>query len=222
MPLSSGEWDKYWDEKSGSENFGYDIVSSFYRKFIIRPAVNYFVQKHFKSGQNLLHAGCGSGQTDIDINTKFNVTAVDISPQALKLYCKFNKSNTRIIQGDILNVPVKDGKFDGVYNLGVMEHFSEEDIVRILHELKRIIKPDGKILLFWPPESGLSVRFLKILHVVLRKLLRRDVKLHPDEITLIKSRPHVESISAKAGLRIIDYYFGARDLFTQVAIVLKK
>jgi len=206
------EWDKYWDRKTGPGGFAYDVVSAFYRKFIIRPAVNYFIQKHFSPGQNLLHAGCGSGRTDIDINKKFSVTALDISPRALSLYRGFNRDNPRVIRGDILHIPFEDGRFDGAYNVGVMEHFSEEDIGRILSELGRIIKPGGKILVFWPPEFGLSVRALKMI----------KVKLHPDELTLAKSRSHIEAIGVKADLKIVDYYFGPRDLFTQVAIVFKK
>ena len=212
LPSAGRQWDKYWDKKSGPGGFMYDLVSAFYRKFIIRPAVNYFMQKHFRPGQNLLHAGCGSGRTDIDINAKFNVTALDISPRALSLYRKFNRDNPRIILGDILHIPFEDGKFDGAYNVGVMEHFTEEDIGRILSEMSRVIKPDGKILVFWPPEFGLSVRFLKMI----------KTKLHPDELTLVKSRSHIEAIGAKSNLKMIDYYFGPRDLFTQVAVVFKK
>lgn len=220
--LNGRQWDKYWDKKAGPGGFAYDLVSTFYRKFIIKPAVNYFIQKHFRPGQNLLHAGCGSGQTDIDINAKFNVTALDVSPRALSLYRRFNRNNPRVIRGDIFHIPFEDGKFDGVYNVGVMEHFNGEDIERILSELSRIIKPKGKILVFWPPEFGLSVRALKMIHAILSLIFRRKVKLHPDELTRVLSRSHIEAIGARVNLKIADYYFGPRDFFTQVAIVFKK
>jgi len=222
MPLGGQQWDRYWDKKVGFSGFAYDAVSAFYRKFIIKPAVNYFIQKHFRPGQNLLHAGCGSGQTDIDINTKFGVTALDISPRALTLYRRFNQTNSRVIRGDIFHIPFEDGKFDGAYSVGVVEHFSEEDVERILSELGRIIKPEGKILIFWPPEFGLSVCFLKMMHAILSGIFRQKAKLHPDELTLARSRSHIEAIGAKANLKIADYYFGPRDFFTYVAIVFKK
>ncbi len=220
--MDSQKWDKYWEKKNNAGGSLYDAIGAFYRKFIIRPAVNYFIQKHFRPGQNLLHAGCGSGQTDIDINTKFSVTALDISPRALYLYRQFNPDNPKVIHGDIFHIPFEDGMFDGVYNLGVLEHFTEEEIVRILAEFGRVTKREGRILVFWPPEFGLSVRFLKIMHAILITILRREVRLHPDEPTLVKSRSHIESIGAKANLKIADYYFGLRDFFTQVAIVFKK
>ena len=222
MPLSSQQWDKYWDKKYSSSGLVYDVISTFYRTFIIKPTVNYFIQKYFKPGQNLLHAGCGSGQTDIDINRKFSITALDISPCALSLYRKFNRDNPRVIHGDIFQIPFEDGSFDGAYNVGVLEHFSEAEIVQILSELRRVVKSGGKILVFWPPEFGLSVCFLKIAHVLLRIIFRRDVRLHPAEPTLLKSRHHIEAIGAKANLKVTNYYFGWRDCFTQAVIVLKK
>jgi len=220
--LSSQEWDKYWDKKTNMGGSLYDVVGAFYRKFIIRRGLNYFIQKHFAPGEILLHAGCGSGQVDVDINRQFCITALDISPHALNFYRRFNQNNPRVIRGDIFYIPFEDSIFDGAYNLGVLEHFTEEEIGRILGELRRVIKPKGKILVFWPPEFGLSVRFLKMGHTILKALLRREVKLHPDEITLAKSRAHIEKVSAQANLKITDYYFGPRDCFTQVAVVFEK
>jgi len=222
MLLNSREWDEYWEKKSGVCGSLYDIISSFYRKFIIRRTLNYFIKKHFSPGETLLHAGCGSGQVDIDINRKFSIAALDISPYALDLYRQFNQNNPRLIHGDILHIPFEDGIFDGAYNLGVLEHFTEEEIARIFAELRRVIKPQGRILVFWPPEFGLSVRFLKIIHAILRITTGRQVKLHPDEISLAKSRSHIEAIAARVDLKIKDYYFGLRDCFTQVAVVFEK
>lgn len=220
--LNTREWDKYWEKNTSVGSSLYDVAGAFYRKFIIRPGLNYFISKHFSPGENLLHAGCGSGQVDADINRKFRITALDISSSALNLYRQFNQNNLRIIRGDIFRLPFEDGVFDGTYNLGVLEHFSEEEVALILNELRRVIKPEGKILIFWPSESGLSVRFLKIIHALLRVILRREVKLHPDEVTLAKSRKHIEAIGAKADLKIRDYYFGPRDCFTQAAVVFNK
>lgn len=220
--LNSQEWDAYWKKKVNMGGSLYSVVGAFYRKFIMCPGLNYFTQKHFAPMESLLHAGCGSGQVDVDINRQFCITALDISPCALNLYRQFNQNNPRVIRGDIFHVPFEDGVFDGVYNLGVLEHFTEEEITRILAELRRVIKPEGKILVFWPPEFGLSVRFLKMIHAILRTILRREVKLHPDEVTLAKSRAHIEAIGGRANLKVVDYYFGPRDCFTQVAVVFKK
>ena len=54
--------------------------------------------------------------------------------------------------GNIFNLKKsKQKNFDGIYNLGVMEHFLEDDILKILNEFNKVLKINGKIILFWPP-----------------------------------------------------------------------
>ena len=110
----------------------------------------------------------------------------------------------------------------GIYHLGVMEHFTEEEVHQILTEFGRVLKPDGRMIIFWPPLFGLSVRALKVVHFVLNNLLRRNIKLHPDEITLLKSKSHAEAMLGKARFALEDYYFGFRDFFTYCMLVAAK
>ena len=80
-----------------------------------------------------------------------------------------------MIHDSIFSVPVPDSSFDGIYNLGVMEHFTEDEIMGILKEFHRVLKSNGKIILFWPPEYGLSVQFLKFAHFILNKIFRKKL-----------------------------------------------
>jgi predicted SAM-dependent methyltransferase len=112
--------------------------------------------------------------------------------------------------------------YEGVYNLGVMEHFTEDEIRAILKEFHRVLKPGGKIALFWPPSFGLSVRFLSVVHWACHKLGRDDVKLHPDEITHVRSKLQVRSYLEECGFSLVEFYFGSRDLFTHAVVVGQK
>ncbi len=215
------DWEGYWREQKSSSGFIYDIIAVFYRKCIIKPALNYFLKKHFIKGSEVLHAGCGGGQVDEDICAYLKITALDYSVNALNLYKKTNKNKSRLLYGSIFQIPLPDHSIDGVYNLGVMEHYESKDIVKILTEFKRIIKKDGKIVIFWPPEFGLSVTALKIVHYFLQHILKKDAKMHPDEICRVQSKAHVKSIVNEAGFEMVEYYFGPRDLFTQCVVVLK-
>ena len=216
------EWDDYWRSKKAPVGGLYDLIAVVYRKFIIKPSLNHFLGKYFQKRWRVLHAGCGSGEVDTDINAWLKITAVDISTQALAIYKRNNAGTERVVHGDIFALPFADDSFDGVYNLGVMEHFTVEEIHRILGELRRVLKPGGRIVLFWPPEYGLSVGFLKMVHFILNDVLKRSVQLHPAEITRIRGRRHVEGICGSAGLEMLDYYFGPRDLFTQAVVVFGK
>jgi dolichol-phosphate mannosyltransferase len=212
-------WDGYWQAKS-TGRFWYGIIAAFYRKYIIKPSLNSFVKKHFRPGSTVLHAGCGSGQVDSDIRHHVSITGLDNSVAALNFYRQVNKDHCRILYGSVFKIPLADSSVDGIYHLGLMEHFLEDDIQRILKEFHRVLRSDGKMIVFWPPEFGLSVIFFK----VLKKLLffKKNVKFHPDEPTRIRSREHAENMFSTANFAVVDYYFGVKDLFTYATIVLQK
>jgi dolichol-phosphate mannosyltransferase len=217
-------WDDYWDgQKTGTGGLLYDAVATFYRKWIIRPALNRFVRLYFAPGARVLHAGCGGGQVDADIRHHVSITGLDISVNALRLYKKVNRGHGQTLHGSIFEIPLPDGTMDGVYNLGVMEHFTEDEIHRILDEFRRVLRPDGRVLVFWPPEFGLSVLFFKGLVWVFRNVLRKkDVKFHPGEITRVRSRRHVTGLFESAGFRVLRYSFGPRDLFTYAVVAAQR
>jgi len=217
------DWDGYWAGKDNKPALLiYDLIAAFYRKFIIKPSLNRFILEGFNGDSRLLHAGCGSGQVDTDIGAKIAISALDISPKALSIYKKANKHYRELILGSIFDMPVPSGSFDGIYNLGVMEHFTEEEIALILREFNRVLKPGGKIVLFWPPEFGLSVLVLKAAHFVLNRLLKKNISLHPAEITRVRSRQQIHAYLINEGFSLLRYAFGFRDLFTYVVIVGEK
>ncbi len=214
-------WEDYWAAQK--ERSLYDIVAAIYRKLILKPALNVFARQYFKKGSSILHAGCGSGQVDRDIREEYSLTALDISVNALSLYDRVNKNKCKLLHGSIFEIPLADSSIDGVYNLGVMEHFTAEEITLILKEFNRVLKDGGKAVLFWPPEFGLSVIFFKALGKFLNTFTsKKNVKVHPDELTRLQSFEHAKSLVAGSGFEIIRYYFGPKDIFTQVALVLEK
>lgn len=219
---SERDWDYYWANKKKKSNMLYDIIAVFYRKHIIKGVLNSFIKKTFKPGAILLHAGCGGGQVDTDVIRYAQVTALDISQFALDRYQALNGSFAQTLKGSIFEIPLTDNSMDGVYNLGVMEHFTEEEINCILKEFHRVLKPHGRVLLFWPPVFGLSVTFIKMAHFILNSVLKKNIKLHPDEITRILSKKHGKRMLENAGFLMVDYYFGVKDAFTHVILTAER
>jgi dolichol-phosphate mannosyltransferase len=223
IPDNQG-WDDYWSDKDAPGGIVYNAIAAFYRRFIIKPALNHFIFKHFQRGASILHAGCGSGQVDTDVHTHVSVTALDISAKALTMYKRANKGipNERVVQANIFSLPFADATIDGIYNLGVIEHFSEEDIHKILREFRRVLKHDGKVIIFWPPTFGVTTNFLDFVHFVLNRILKKNIQLHPDEISRLQSREFARALCEPDGYTMIDYYFGLRDLGTQAVVVLQR
>lgn len=213
-----GEWEKYWQPKRS--RFWYNLVASLYRRFLIKNSFNHYIKRYFPKRARLLHAGCGGGETDIEAVGRYKISAVDFSPVALSYYQKNNPTVLRTIKADIRRLPFNSSVFDGVYNLGVMEHYSPKEIIMILRELKRVLKPNGVMLLFWPPEYGLSVLFFKGLVLLFKKVLGiKRVKFHPSEISRLKSRRQATKMCQKVGLKMVAYHFGPRDAFTYALVV---
>lgn len=215
-------WDEYWSRSGNKKaHTTYDFIAVFYRKFIISPSLTKFTKKYFKSDDIVLHAGCGSGQVDSDVRKLTKVIPLDISLKALTIYQESNPDAIEVLHGSIFDIPLPDSSVNGIYNLGVMEHFTADEINAILIEFRRVLKPNGVVLLFWPPKFGLSVLALKSIHFVLNKIFNKNIQLHPHEITHITSRKHARKILASAGLTLVDYSFGITDLFTHAVVVGK-
>jgi dolichol-phosphate mannosyltransferase len=222
-PIDPQDWSSYWSDKENKPSLlVYDLIAAFYRKFIIKPSLNRFILGNFSSESRLLHAGCGSGQVDQDIGTNIKISALDISPVALSIYKKTNKNYGELILGSIFAMPIADGTYDGIYNLGVMEHFTEVEIDLILREFNRVLKHGGRLVLFWPPEYGLSVMALKLIHFILNRVLKKNISLHPLEITRVKSRRQIQGYLDSAGFKLTNFSFGGSDLFTYAVIVATK
>lgn len=215
-------WDEYWKKQRSINSWLYDRIAEIVRIALIRPYLNKYVRKHFKKGSKLVHAGCGSGQVDYDITNEYPVIAVDISLNALDIYRSNHSQIESLLHNDIRQMEFAAGTIDGIYSLGVMEHFYPEEIIKILNESNRVLTPQGKMVIFWPPKNSLSVIVLTTWHFLVNRIFKKDIQLHPLEVSLLKSKEEVLSFATQSGFSLVDYHFGINDLFTQVVVVLQK
>lgn len=215
-------WDSYWDDKQDGVGGLYQKIAVFYRRYIIKRSLDLYLERYFPVEADLLHAGCGNGQMDEDVVRRYHVTALDISPVVLRRYAARHRDHARIVEGNLFELPLADAAFDGVYNLGVMEHFSQTQIDRLLGELRRVVRPGGRLVLFWPPEFGLSVWALKLIHFVLNRILRKNIELHPPEPSRIRSRRDIAARLSRNRLELEAMHFGPLDAFTHAIVVARR
>jgi SAM-dependent methyltransferase len=212
-------WDTYWNRKKKRSALVYEVVAAAYRNVVIKERLNAVIRREFPKGSKLLHAGCGSGQVDVDLHDHAKITAVDISVPALELYSKENPRAFAVKHASIFSLPFADASFDGAYNLGVVEHFEKDELRRILAELRRVIRPGGRLVVFWPHAYATSVAVLNSFHWVMNDVLKKDVHLHPPEVSLVRSKREAAELLEDCGFDLVSYTFGARDMYVQAVVV---
>jgi SAM-dependent methyltransferase len=130
-----------------------------------------------------------------------------------------NHPTAKVREGNILDAPLFP-PLVGIYSLGLVEHFSPQDIVKVLQNMRRSLHPKGKAIIFWPHRNAPSVYFLRLASWI-RGWLGIHEPLHPPEPSLLKSRAEAQRLVAQAGWEILEYDFSPRDLWIQAAIVLR-
>ncbi len=212
------EWDEHW-EKTNKSVFG--RILSLFRKFVLAYAVRHYHEKYFPVKGIFLETGCGTAQTSIKIiKHKRKYVAIDISEKALKKAKKI-KVFDEFVKSDIRKLPYKNESIDGIWNLGVMEHFSPVEIQKILKETKRVLKKDAVALLFWPYEYAPYQLLLKLISGIGR-LLGKKIEFFPNEPSRLKSKKQAEESVLKAGFSECKVYYNFRDLFSYMVVVCRK
>src|SRR3954471_15781737 len=94
----------------------------------------------------ILDVGCGTGANLVRLSEFGDAEGVDISPDALS-FCQERGLN-KVKLGAAEELPYEDGEFDLVTALDVVEHL--DDDVAGLREMRRVLRPGGRVLLFVP------------------------------------------------------------------------
>ncbi len=102
--------------------------------------------KHTPKDGRILEAGCGTALLSLVLaNYGFAVTALDLSKEVLDYAQRrvfLNKIHLNFTQGNILKLSsmYRDKYFDTICHSGVMEHFSDNDIILSLSEQRKVSK----------------------------------------------------------------------------------
>src|SRR5437667_2570535 len=116
------------------------------RRRIIAGFVEKICRDIGKLRPRILDVGCGTG-ANLQMLSEFGAAeGVDVSVEALD-FCR-TRGLTMVKQGAAESLPYEDASFDLVTGLDVVEHL--DDDVAGLREMRRVLRPDGRALLFVP------------------------------------------------------------------------
>lgn len=138
-------WNRYWSQVAWIGWF-----ADFYRKQFLSRPMSRMIEKYFPPNGVFLEAGCGSATDTFFYNKKERTfIGMDISEEALRIASR-QKNIDEVRMGDICDMPFPHSHFDGIWNLGVMEHFSPAAMKSAFSEMRRTLKPGGHLILLWP------------------------------------------------------------------------
>ncbi len=148
------------------------ILQDFYGNLLDAPPP-FTVNK----GDRILDLGCGWGRVLKPVmDGEGDAVGLDISLNMLhraKEHLEKHGHSPALLRGDGTSLPFKNGSFDMIYSLLVLQHISKENGRDVLKEVARVLKPDGAANIRVPgrfaPENLLfsflqfiSVHFLRV------------------------------------------------------------
>lgn len=95
-----------------------------------------------------LDVGCGAGRWAYEVQRRGpRVIALDLG-MSIELAARNTLGTGKVacVQGDVRQLPVRDGRIDLAYSLGVLHHVEETE--RALREVARVIRPGGLFLVY--------------------------------------------------------------------------
>ena len=136
-------------------------------------------------GQHVLDLCCGGGRNTLAMaQTGAMMVGLDAAPgmleQARTNAAECGASNVSFVHGDALELPFEDQTFNAVVGTRFMYMMSRHDKLRLLQEIHRVLKPQGKVVLqfncgFW----GLKHELINLFRG--RKFRVRDRYLWPGQ-----------------------------------------
>lgn len=162
-----------------------------------------------KPGMQILDVGCGRGESLIWLVRRgAKVWGVDYAKEALALGQRALQSviecRTRclLIAANARRLPFSDESFDIVFLLDVVEHLYSWEVERVLVEIRRVLKRNGRLIIHTAPNLW-YYRFGYPIYLLLQRLRGRQLPKNPRDRFRYHSRVHVNEQSPASLMRVL-------------------
>lgn len=121
-------------------------------------SINY-VNEHDIKDKNVIDIGCGNGWCGLNFLSRGvkDMTMCEKTENDLKTAKEYIKDKrVHFIVANVLKLPFPDNTFDTAVSWEVLEHLPKNRESKMFNEIKRILKPQGKLYLSTPNTSLLS------------------------------------------------------------------
>ncbi len=225
MQDDEGFWSEHWSDTR--QETAVQRFFSWYRKAVFARTVQYFVGRYFVADGVLVEAGSGTAETSMRIDTnggRRRLVALDLIPAVLSRCHPIMQFR---LAGDIFRLPFADNSVHGIWNVGVMEHFTHAQIDQILREFRRVLRAGGRIVLLWPGSDSIPQKMLELVAFVVNTIRGKrqqpdQFRFHPPEISRLRSVRHGREVLARNGFNTVTIDPGLYSLMAFKTVVGEK
>lgn len=107
-----------------------------------------FLEKYVYDNEKILDVGCGNGRLyELFKERTIDYYGVDFSEKLIEIAGK-RYPQFKFQVADAFNLPFPDSFFDKVFSIAVFHHIPSEELrMRFLKEIKRVLKPEGSLVI---------------------------------------------------------------------------
>jgi SAM-dependent methyltransferase len=170
-------------------------------------------QAHVPAGSTVLDWGCGNGHFSLFLLDQ-GFHTVGYSYEAMPAFLAGRPEFRFVpgVEGEPARLPFRDGEFDAVFSMGVLEHVHQTGGEQSLsvRELYRVLKPGGHFLCFHLPNRFTWIEFSA------RMLRRAGRPIHVHD--RLFDRASIEALLGPPGFRMLEagrYAFLPRGIFAR-------
>ena len=144
------------------------------------------VLKYASTGKPVLECGAGTGKFSVYLSMLgLDVHALDLEKEMVEQTINLSKTKhpenpVKAVQGDAFNIPYEDGTFSVTHSSGVLEHYSDEEIVKLINEQLRV----SDVCVFSVPTAYFEKKMLGNERFLSRKKWREIIS--KSDATIIK------------------------------------
>src|SRR5574344_624701 len=213
MENKDNQWNKLYEKYINNEFKNWDEY--FKTKMKLKKKFLNQVLKYYDGEKPVLECGAGTGKFSAYLALKgLKTYAMDLEEAMVDQAKELSKqvsptNNVNVFQGDIRKIPFKDKYFSVTHSSGVMEHYSDDEIVDIINEQLRV----SDICVFSVPTPYFEKKMLGNERFMRKKEWRKIISSTNGEI--IKETGYHYKTFWK---RILDIIKKPRRLFKPIAL----
>jgi len=193
-------------------------MNKWFARFVYAKVIGNWIEKNIKNKHTLYDAGGGIGNWAWYFGNKYKFKRIIVSDISKLPLSKIPEDYIEKINCSVMENKLPDSSVDCILLIDVFEHIFIKDLEKMMKDLRRILKPDGKILILtslygWGQGLVLQRLFTN------RRLMKGEFKAlsHVNRLSL----KEFNLLFKRTGLEIEDYYYYCI-IFQQITDDLKE